>query len=59
MSRERQLAVARKGGASVPAYARAFNDRELAISAGRKGGLAKAANRAARLAELARKSLPN
>lgn len=39
MSPEKQLEIARKGGASVPADKRSFSqDRGLAESAGRKGG---------------------
>ena len=41
MSPERQLAIARKGGASVPDSKRSFaKDKALAIAAGRKGGKA-------------------
>ena len=39
MNPERRQAIARKGGASVPGEKRAFaKDRDLAASAGRKGG---------------------
>jgi general stress protein YciG len=39
MSPERRLEIARKGGASVPGEKRSFaKDRELAATAGRKGG---------------------
>ncbi|WP_426042863.1 general stress protein [Brevundimonas sp. TWP2-3-4b1] len=39
MSRERQLEIARKGGAAVPGEKRAFStNKELAQEAGRKGG---------------------
>jgi general stress protein YciG len=39
MDKERQLAIARKGGQSVPDDKRSFSqDRALAASAGRKGG---------------------
>jgi general stress protein YciG len=39
MDKERQREIARKGGASVPDDKRSFSqDRELAASAGRKGG---------------------
>lgn len=41
MDPERQRAIARKGGASVPAGKRSFSqDRDLAIEAGRRGGQA-------------------
>lgn len=40
MSKEQRTAIARKGGASVPAHKRAFSqDNELASKAGRAGGL--------------------
>lgn len=40
MSLEKRTAIARKGGASVAAADRSFSkSRELAIEAGRKGGL--------------------
>ena len=39
MDPERQREIARKGGASVPGEKRSFaKDRDLAASAGRKGG---------------------
>jgi uncharacterized protein len=39
MDREKQLAIARKGGESVPNEKRSFSqDRRLAADAGRKGG---------------------
>lgn len=39
MSAERRREIARKGGASVPSEKRSFaKDRDLAASAGRKGG---------------------
>lgn len=39
MDREKQRAIARKGGESVPNEKRSFSqDRELAAQAGRKGG---------------------
>ena len=39
MSAERRQEIARKGGASVPSDRRSFaKDRDLAASAGRKGG---------------------
>ncbi len=39
MDPERQREIARKGGASVPAALRSFSqNRDLATSAGRKGG---------------------
>jgi general stress protein YciG len=39
MDKDRQREIARKGGASVPDEKRSFSqDRELAASAGRKGG---------------------
>ena len=39
MDPERQREIARKGGASVPSEKRSFaKDRDLAASAGRKGG---------------------
>ena len=39
MDPERQRAIARKGGASVPSEKRSFSqDRTLAAQAGRKGG---------------------
>lgn len=39
MSREKQLEIARKGGASVPSDRRSFSqNRALAAAAGRKGG---------------------
>ncbi|MBS0296285.1 MAG: stress-induced protein [Proteobacteria bacterium] len=39
MDPERQRAIARKGGASVPSEKRSFSqDRSLAAEAGRKGG---------------------
>lgn len=41
MPPEKQLAIARKGGASVPPHKRSFSqDRDLAADAGRKGGQA-------------------
>jgi general stress protein YciG len=40
MDREKQRAIARKGGESVPADKRSFaQDRDLARAAGQKGGL--------------------
>lgn len=42
MSPERRTEIARKGGASIPAAKRSFSqDRDLAATAGRKGGSAK------------------
>jgi general stress protein YciG len=42
MDPERRLALARKGGASVPGHLRSFaQDRALASSAGVKGGKAR------------------
>jgi len=39
MSQEKRRAIASKGGASVPSEKRSFTkSRELAVSAGRKGG---------------------
>jgi general stress protein YciG len=39
MEKEKRVAIARKGGASVPSEKRSFaQDRDLAASAGRKGG---------------------
>ncbi len=39
MDREKQRAIARKGGESVPNEKRSFSqDRQLAAAAGRKGG---------------------
>lgn len=39
MTPERRKEIARKGGASVPADKRSFSrDKDLAASAGRKGG---------------------
>ena len=39
MDREKQRAIARKGGESVPNEKRSFSqDRDLAAAAGRKGG---------------------
>jgi general stress protein YciG len=39
MDPEKQRLLARKGGASVPHHRRSFSvNRELAVSAGRKGG---------------------
>jgi general stress protein YciG len=39
MSKEQRTAIARKGGAAVPAHKRSFSqDAELASKAGRKGG---------------------
>lgn len=39
MDEDRQRAIARKGGESVPASKRSFSqDHELAVEAGRKGG---------------------
>lgn len=39
MTKEARTAIARKGGASVPAEKRAYSqDRDLAAAAGRKGG---------------------
>lgn len=39
MSKEQRVAIARKGGASVPAHKRSYSqDRDLAAAAGRKGG---------------------
>lgn len=41
MSKERQREIARKGGLAMPASAKSFSkDRDLAASAGRKGGQA-------------------
>jgi general stress protein YciG len=41
MSPERRREIARKGGASVPSEKRSFaKDRDLAASAGSKGGVA-------------------
>lgn len=40
MSPEKRLAIARKGGASVPSHKRSFSlNRDLATEAGRKGGV--------------------
>ena len=45
MNLERQREIASKGGRSVPAEKRSFSqDRELASSAGRKGGQASGGN---------------
>lgn len=42
MDPERRREIARKGGASVPADKRSFSkNRDLAISAGQKGGSSK------------------
>jgi general stress protein YciG len=50
MDPARQLEIARKGGASVPAEKRSFSqDRGLAGDAGRKGGEASHGGRAKRL----------
>lgn len=50
MDRGRQRVIASKGGSSVPVAKRSFSrDHELAVRAGRKGGLARM--RAARSAE--------
>lgn len=50
MDRGRQRVIASKGGSSVPVAKRSFSrDHELAVRAGRKGGLARV--RAAQLAE--------
>lgn len=39
MTPERRKEIAQKGGASVPSHKRSFSrDRDLATSAGRKGG---------------------
>ena len=39
MTLERRLEIARKGGASVPSEKRSFaRNRDLAVTAGRKGG---------------------
>lgn len=39
MSPEKRTAIARMGGGSVPAHKRSFSkSKDLAISAGRKGG---------------------
>jgi hypothetical protein len=39
MSPEKRKQIAKKGGASVPAHKRSFaKDKELAATAGRKGG---------------------
>jgi len=41
MSLEKRMEAARKGGAAIPAEARAFSkDKELAVRAGRIGGAA-------------------
>lgn len=41
MDPERRLEIARKGGAAVPGHKRSFsNNRDLAMSAGSKGGKA-------------------
>ncbi len=46
MDREKQRAIARKGGESVPNEKRSFSqDRTLAAAAGRKGGEASHTNR--------------
>ncbi|ACA17161.1 MULTISPECIES: general stress protein [Methylobacterium] len=46
MDMERQREIASKGGRSVPAEKRSFSqDRELASSAGRKGGQASGSGR--------------
>lgn len=48
MDPERQRAIARKGGASVPSEKRSFSqDRALAAQAGRKGGEASHGSRQA------------
>jgi general stress protein YciG len=50
MDREKQREIARKGGESVPNEMRAFSqDRELAVSAGKKGGQASVAVRRGKL----------
>ena len=49
MSPERRLEIASKGGASVPGEKRSFaKDRELAATAGRKGGEASRGGRRTR-----------
>jgi len=46
MDPEKRRAIARKGGASVPAAKRSFSrDKDLAANAGRKGGESKSRNR--------------
>lgn len=41
MSKEKRTEIASKGGAGTPGHKRSFaKDRDLAASAGRKGGLA-------------------
>lgn len=52
MSPERRREIARKGGAAVPAAKRTFaQDRDLAASAGRKGGESSKRPKAAPAAE--------
>ena len=52
MDKERQREIARKGGASVPDDKRSFSqDRDLAASAGRKGGEASHGGGRRRLAD--------
>jgi hypothetical protein len=41
MSPEKLRAIASKGGKSCPAEKRTFNDKALASTAGRKGGMTK------------------
>jgi uncharacterized protein len=53
MSPERRLEIARKGGASVPSEKRSFaKDRDLAATAGRKGGEASRGGGRTRMLEL-------
>ena len=40
MDPEQRRAIARKGGAAVPADKRAYSNRDAAVAAGRKGGKA-------------------
>lgn len=49
MDPERQREIARKGGSSIAPEKRSFSrNKELAIAAGRKGGMATVANKAAK-----------
>jgi uncharacterized protein len=54
MTPERRREIARKGGGSVPAEKRSFaRNRDLAISAGSKGGMAsRGGGRKARMASI-------
>jgi general stress protein YciG len=51
LSPEKLREIARKGGMSVPNEKRAFNNRELAQAAGRKGGAAEHRSRWAKSIE--------